>query len=174
MEDDIDYHDFYTKHWNAIKFRRPNALQPLDVQSLCSELCASRLCCSKYAPEKLQTPKLHHPSVAHSDLALHTLSNKPTVQLENGTGIKQNQKLLHVSSKVTHQNWVFAKHPLIQDVYFHSRLSLQQEKAGNSWCHNQPSKLSVGRSVPARPTLFCHKNNISIKSRKSVSVVEGF
>lgn len=163
MDDDIDYHDFYTKHWSVKTFRKPDALQSLDMQSLCSELCTFRLCCSKYAPEKLQTPKLHHTSVTHSDLVLHALPNKSNVHLENGTGIKKTlwctliQKLLHVSSKVTHQNWVFSKHPLIQDVYFNSCMSLQQEKAGNSWCHSQTSKLSVGRSVPARPTIFCHK-----------------
>lgn len=51
--DHMDYYDFYTKHSSALKFRKHDALQPLDIQSLCSELCAFRYCCTKYAIEKL-------------------------------------------------------------------------------------------------------------------------
>lgn len=38
--DHMDYNDFYTKHLSALKFRKRGALQPLDIQSLCSELCS--------------------------------------------------------------------------------------------------------------------------------------
>lgn len=51
--DHMDYHDFYTKHLSDLKVRKHDALQPLDIQSLCSELCAFRYCCTKYATEKL-------------------------------------------------------------------------------------------------------------------------
>lgn len=44
--------------------------------------------------KKLQTPKMHYTSVTHSDLVLH-MSNKSTVQLENGTGIKK--KMVYAS-----------------------------------------------------------------------------
>lgn len=99
IDDHIDYYDFYTKHWSAAKFRKPDALQPLDMQSLCPELCTFRSCCTKYAPEKLQTPKIHYTSVTHSDLVLHMLSNKSTVQLENGTGTKK--KTVYAKSKAS-------------------------------------------------------------------------
>lgn len=56
--------DMFNKYWQYgllwFFYTEHDALQPLDIQSLNSELCAFGYCCTEYAVEKLQSPKMRY------------------------------------------------------------------------------------------------------------------
>lgn len=156
-------------------------LQHLGNLMPCSHLtCKAFALSSKYAPEKLQNSRAASPlSATFCPGAAHVVKQISCTDRKWDRNNEKTQctmipKLLHVSSKVTHQNWVFSKHPLIQDVYFNSCTSLQQEKAGKFLMPQSDEQAFSWQISSSQIYHILPQNNINIKSRKSVSAVERF